>query len=68
MAHKRHPALKRTSSGEPEIVQGIIYGLFVTWNPDDDRYYACKADDETIVHGIFKDWRNLIQFCYRHKA
>lgn len=54
--------LKKTADGEPIVDQGRINGWLVSWNPDDDRFYAEKGSKVRT----FKEWRNTVYYCKKH--
>lgn len=58
---------KRDRQNFPDVDQGTVHGLPVTWNPDDSKFYVHKAGttDGTNVLGMFKSWTNAVQFARR---
>lgn len=59
--------VKRDILGFPQIEQGLVHGLPVTWNPDDDKFYVHKIgiEDGTNVLGKFHQWPNAVYFAKR---
>ena len=38
-----------------EIIQAEKNGIVLSWNPDDNRFYISRNDEQL---GNYKDWRN----------
>ena len=62
---RRPPATGANPNPDPSVDQGQHFGWFVTWNPDDGRFYVSEADDG-VATATFKDWRNARQYCRTH--
>lgn len=66
MSHARFPC-KLDSVGVPVVNQGDVHGWAVSWNPDDNRFYVHAPDEDSTTRAVFKDWRNVIQYCRTRK-
>ncbi len=58
---------KNKSLNEPDCNQGMINGWYISWNPDDERFYVCKEDDG-IPSATFKVWGNTVFYATHHDA
>ena len=58
---------KRDTFLFPYIDQGLVHGLPVTWNPDDEKFHvhATGIEDGTQVLGRFTSWNNTVAFAQR---
>jgi hypothetical protein len=67
----RHPLL-RHPNGRIQVDQGREGSLFLSFNPDDERFYVSRDEStaETIATfaGNPKGWANAIQFARRKSA
>lgn len=54
----------------PTVNQGKENNLFISFNPDDSRFYVSKNENGTNVLGTFagnqKGFANAIQFARKH--
>lgn len=65
-----HPAhrlemIQGPSGLEPAVNQGVECGWYMSWNPDDNRFYVSPHADSTEAR-VFKDWRNAVQYARRN--
>jgi len=63
-------SMKQEQSGGPAVHQGLVHGLPVTYNPDDDRFYIHEpgTTDGTNVMARVRDWKNAVQTARRLAA
>jgi hypothetical protein len=57
--------MRREPNGEPKIDQGQLNGWFLTWNPDDDRFYVSPEDDGVAV-ATFARFTNATRYARTH--
>lgn len=53
------------NDAEPAVSQPRVNGWNISWNPDDQRWYVCAADDG-IAAATFRERRNAIQYAKKH--
>ncbi len=58
---------KNTHLNEPDCNQERINGWYISWNPDDERFYVCKRNDGIPI-ATFKEWRNTVFYAKYHKC
>jgi len=56
-----HHRLNRTHDGEIHPDQGIINKFFLSFNPDDNRFYVCNDENGTNVRSTFKRFDNAVR-------
>ena len=64
------PAIKqypKMIDGDIAVDQDRINGWFMTFNPDDDRFYV-SANDDGIATATFRHWRNATNYARTHKV
>lgn len=62
---KHHPTKALMNGDEPMVTQPMVSGWFVSWNPDDKRWYISETDNGVAV-ATFADRRNAISYCHKH--
>jgi hypothetical protein len=58
----------RTRGNTPRIDQPCINGWYITWNPDDARYYVAPNYDgvAAATFGGVRGWSNTVQWAKNH--
>ena len=54
-----------TNGDTPAINQGVVHGWYLSWNPDDDRFYVGAANG--LATATFSELRNAVQYARKHK-
>lgn len=54
------------NGNEPAVMQPRENDWFISWNPDDARWYVSAANDG-IATATFAERRNAIQYARTHK-
>ena len=49
---------------EPRVRQENLNGWFLSWNPDDRRFYV--GGSTGVAKATFRDWRNAVQWARTH--
>lgn len=57
--------LRITPANVIAVDQGIKNGWFMSWNPDDNRFYVSKNRDASDAR-TFKEWRNAVRYARTH--
>lgn len=67
MSGARRPwiRLSLTHNGEPTVDQGRINDWYMSWNPDDNRFYV-SHNDFGIAAARFKRWSNAVYYARTH--
>ena len=55
-----------TNRGEPTIDQGTENGWFLSWNPDDGRFYVSEEPIGWNAR-MFHEFRNAVQYARTHQ-
>lgn len=58
--------LAKNTHGEPLVDQGTEGRFYLSFNPDDERFYVCVNDDGTGTRATFKRFDNAVQWARRH--
>ena len=66
MKHPRRYVQWNTNLNEPEVDQGVENGWYLSWNPDDGRFYV-SADENGVAVATFKEWSNAVYYARTHK-
>lgn len=56
----------RHENGLIAVDQGTFNRWIITYNPDDNRYYVHRPDENLTVEKTYKDLRNAKQFARAH--
>lgn len=62
MRRAKHP-IRKTDQGKIAVDQGIINGWFLTYNPDDSRFYICEQNNGADPVATFKHHHNAVRHC-----
>lgn len=54
-----------TEDGSIRVDQGVINGWYMSYNPDDNRFYVSEHPDSTDAK-VFRLWRNAMQYARKH--
>jgi hypothetical protein len=65
MKQTSHHLQWNKSRDEPEVDQGIVNGWYLSWNPDDGRFYV--GDEYGIATATFKEWKNAVRYARTHQ-
>lgn len=57
-----HHRLHKLRDGIVAIDQGMEKGFYLSYNPDDERYYVCENDDGVNPRASFKRFANAVQW------
>jgi hypothetical protein len=57
--------IRSVTTSEPRVDQGYVNGWFMSYNPDDNRFYVSQHPNSDHAR-TFREWRNAVRYARTH--